>query len=120
MSTFIKTKLATDWEAPNDKWGQRIASFIFKFVDSNPDYTPNFHRISEWIIEFPEDNEPWREIALDEKEIVVLAGPSERNYGFWCDTNCTLEDFDNIQSSPEYFERKWKEYWKNKDDKPLT
>ena len=50
---------------------------------------------------------PWREIALDENEKPVFAGPNKRNFGFWCDTNMKYEDFEGKPIEKMEFERYW-------------
>jgi len=66
--------------------------------------------VKSWLIEFLENNGeliPWREIALDENENPIFAGPDERNYGFWCDTNMKYEDFKGKPIDKAEFIRNW-------------
>ncbi len=60
-----------------------------------------------WLIEFDEEGKPFREIGLDESDSVVIAGPSESDYGFWSDTNMKLNDFEGEPVSEAYFEQLW-------------
>jgi len=78
------------------------------WISSNPDYGAHLHEVAEWLVEFDEEGLPCREIGLDKSGQPVLAGPDERNYGFWLDTNLTLVDFDDGETiSPDTFEEKW-------------
>ncbi|MCK8482317.1 hypothetical protein [Psychroserpens algicola] len=107
---YLKTKKATNW--PMEKsWKEKLISGILFFIPkSNPDYKNKMYLVKSWLIEFLEtDGElsPWREIALDENENPVFAGPDERNYGFWCDTNMKFEDFNGKPIDKNEFERLW-------------
>jgi hypothetical protein len=101
---FIRTKLATDWGEPTPRswWERLLSSWV-----SNPTYEGKYHLIDSWLIEFDDDGEPEREIALDAAGDVVFAGPSPSDYGFWLDTNARLSDFTGDPVSPEEFEAKW-------------
>jgi len=75
---------------------------------------------SRWV-EF-EDGQPWREIALDADGLPVGAAPSTLNYGFWNDTNMTLDDFRNSDAllreiTTSEFELTWAEYFAARGDK---
>ena len=107
---YLKTKYASDWPK-NKSWKEKlINTFLFFMPKANPDYEKSMYLVKSWLIEFVEtDGEllPWREIALDENENPVLAGPDERNYGFWCDTNMRYEDFEGNPIEKAEFERNW-------------
>lgn len=107
---YLKTKYATDW--PKGKsWKEKLISGVLFFIPrANPDYEDKMYLIKSWLIEFSEtDGEllPWREIALDENENPVFAGPDNRNHGFWCDTNMKFEDFEGEPINKMEFERNW-------------
>ena len=74
---------------------------------ANPGYRGKHHLIRSWLIEFDEKGLPHRELGLDESDSVVVAGSSESDYGFWCDTNMQLSDFEGESISSEYFEKLW-------------
>lgn len=108
---YLKTKLATDW--PKEKsWKEKLINGILFFIPrANPDYDNKMYLVKSWLIEFLEiDGElmPWREIALDENEDPVFAGPNKRNYGFWCDTNMKYEDFEGEVIDKIEFEKYWR------------
>ncbi len=76
--------------------------------EANPGYKKKMHLIREWYIEFDGDENPWREIGLDAEGAPVIAGPSERDYGFWLDTNMKRSDFEGDEIGLDEFEQKWK------------
>ena len=88
-----------------------MISFFSQRLSSNPDYERVFPELHEWLIEFGSDEMPNREIGLDQSGEAILAGPNERNYGFWLDTNMTIDDFENEVIDKEYFEAKWSEFY---------
>jgi hypothetical protein len=98
---FIRTRLATDFEESS-----RLGRF-FAIDNANPNYRGKYHLVRYWLIEFVEDDLPWREIGLDEDGAIVLAGPSESDYGFWLDTNMRYADFVGEPISKAYFEQIW-------------
>jgi hypothetical protein len=104
---YLRTTLATDWEEGKSLSQRVIETVLFFVPKSNPGYENKMHLVKEWMVEFDEDNQPLREIALDAKGHPVFAGPSEENYGFWLDTRMMYKDFkgDEIESSE--FEKLW-------------
>ena len=99
---FLRTLLATDFREPST-WWQRLT-----VIDTaNPSYRGKYHRVRSWLIDFDEDGIPRREIGLDEKDGVVMAGPSKDDYGFWLDTNMRYSDFTGEAVPEEYFENLW-------------
>jgi hypothetical protein len=99
---FLRTHLATDFAAQST-WWERLTA-----VDTaNPSYRGKYRLISSWLIEFDEDGTPDREIGLDARGAVVVAGPSASDYGFWLDTNMRYEDFVGEPITEEYFEAMW-------------
>lgn len=76
--------------------------------DANPDY--RLDQVRAWLIEFDEEGLPGREIGLDGKGAAVLAGPDERNYGFWLDTNMKWDDFEGEPVTAEAFESAWRRW----------
>lgn len=99
---FLRTLLATDFHEPST-WMQRLTT-----IDTaNPSYRGKYHRVRSWLIEFDEKGMPWREIGLDENDVVVMAGPSRNDYGFWLDTNMRYPDFTGEAVTHEHFEKVW-------------
>ena len=108
---YLKTKLATDWPKEKTLKEKLVSGILFFIPKANPDYEKKMYLVKSWLIEFVESNEhflPWREIALDENENPVFAGPDKRNYGFWRDTNMKFEDFEGESIDKAEFEQKWK------------
>ena len=106
-SKYLSTNLATDWEHGKD-WALKVIETILFFVPkANPGYEPHMHLIDRWVVEFDGDDNPGREIGLSTSDEVVVAGPSARDYGFWCDTNMTFKDFQGETISESEFEAYW-------------
>lgn len=104
---FIKTTLATDWPAAQSRDNRFVARVIKAFIpEANPDYA--LHLVREWLIEFDDSGLPGREIGLDASGLPVLAGPDDRNYGFWLDTNMRFQDFNGDEVTAEVFESAWR------------
>ena len=100
--------MATGWPK-KQPIAVRIVKLLLWFIPrGTPDYEDKMYLIKEWLIEFDENGEPWREVGLDENGKPVVSGPDNRNYGFWCDTNMLWEDFDGIKLSEESFESAWR------------
>ena len=104
---YLKSKKATDWKNPS------VLTRLMQRMSANPDYEKAFPEVAEWLIEFGENQLPDREIGLNSTGIPVLAGPNERNYGFWLDTNMKLSNFENEVIEKAYFEKKWNEFYGN-------
>ncbi len=108
---YLRSRKATDWEEP--KLLGKLLSPMTNRLTSIPDYEKVFPQLSEWLIEFGEDEMPGREIGLNSEGTPILAGPNERNYGSWLDTNMKINDFENEIIEKDYFENKWKEFHAN-------
>ena len=104
---YLRTKLATDWPE-KESVSVKVARLLLVFVpEANPSYHKKMHLIREWYIEFDGDENPWREVGLDAEGTPVIAGPSERDYGFWLNTNLKRRDFEGHEISRDEFEQKW-------------
>jgi hypothetical protein len=99
--SFLRTQIGTDTTKPS--WWERFVT-----IDTaNPGYRGKRHLIHSWLIEFDEDEHPWREIGLDESGSIVVAGPSAIDYGFWLDSSMRLSDFTGESIPAEHFEQMW-------------
>lgn len=107
---YLKTKMATDWPEEEPFRDKVMRALLFFIPDSNPDYRHKFHLINEWLIEF-DDEEPSREIGINDEGGPIVAGPDDKNYGFWLDTNLKYNDCDGVEISKDEFERAWKKYF---------
>ena len=107
---YISTTIATDWPK-NDSWQVKTLKTIFFFIPkANPDYEHKIHLVKKWLIEFIEvENQllPYREIGLDINGSLIIAGPDERNYGFWSDSNISFSDISGLEISKDNFESYW-------------
>lgn len=92
---------------------RKMLDKLDKIFCSNPDFDDKIRYVAQWFVEY--DNEQYhlayREIGLDIHHNIIVKMPDERNYGFWLDTNCTIEDFEEdfgIQMiTKEEFEELW-------------
>jgi hypothetical protein len=109
MVEYRRTTLSTDWPAVTrpKRLLARVADRILP--KSNPGYDAKMHLVREWLIEFDEEGNPWREIGVGADGKPVLAGPDGQNYGFWLDTNMKIADFLGEAITVEEFERLWQE-----------
>lgn len=106
-SCYLRTKMGTGFNK-RASWIERLTRLLLPLIPrSNPGYKADLHWVSEWLVEFDEDGLPGREMGLDEQGQVVVAGPSNQNYGFWLDTNMTLSDFEGEPVDAELFESLW-------------
>jgi hypothetical protein len=112
--THIRTQLATGWPEKEPLVVKVMYKVLFFIPRANPDYDKRMHLVHEWWIEFDENGLPGREIGLDVTGKPVLAGPDDRNYGFWLDTNMQLKDFTGNQGTDEVdaetFEARWNDF----------
>ena len=107
---YLSTKLATEFGSG------RHPNFVERQLDRlnpNPDY--DLSLVHEWFLEFDDDDAPLRELGLDMNGEPVLAGPNDRNYGFWLDTNMRYNDFKGSEISEHQFILKWNTWVKNSD-----
>ena len=110
---YFRTKKFTDWPEKMPPKKMSIKERILKFfLISASDYEKKMHLVWEWLIEF-ENGIPRREIGLDANRTPILAGPDERNDGFWAYTNIHFKDFlgESERISEEEFEQVWNQYW---------
>ena len=105
MARFLRTMLATD-ERPRSWWRERMAGWL-AIDTANPNYRDKYHRVRAWLVEFDDNDDPWREIALDEHGDILFAGPSAQDYGYWLDTNMRYGDFTGEPVEQAEFERLW-------------
>jgi hypothetical protein len=93
---FLHTKMGTDFPVRPT------------LIDTaNPSYRDKHHLVHSCLIEFDDDGQPWREVGLDELGVVVVAGPSKTDYGFWLDSKMQYADFVGTAVTQEYFEQTW-------------
>ena len=104
---YLRTQLATDWPKERPLKAKVLRALLFFVPLGNPDYESRMHLVREWLVEFDVSDEPWREVGLGEDGEPVLAGPDDRNYGFWCDTNMKWADFTGEGITQDQFEAQW-------------
>ena len=110
----LRTTLATDFPEETPRSVTVIKKLLFFVPEANPDYEPKLHLVKEWLVEFDSKGEPGREIGLGGNGSPVLAGPDDRNYGFWLDTGMLMKDFEGTEVSVERFEQTWAEYFRGR------
>jgi len=104
---YLRTKTGTNFEAYEPFIVKFLRVVLFFIPEANPGYRGKMHLVKEWLIEFDEKNGPWREIGLDNNGEIILAGPDEKNYGFWLDQDMTINDFEGEEISEQEFEKAW-------------
>ena len=108
VSKFFCTNLATDWQEDELVVGPLLKLLHRLTPDANPGYQGRMHLIDRWLIEVEAAGQLGREVGLTKENEIAVAGPSDRDYGFWCDTNMTETDLAGQEISPTEFERYWK------------
>ena len=79
---------------------------------ANPDFEDKFDKVSTWLIEFEGDSYyPNREVGLDISNKPILRMPWKKNYGYWTDSELTIQrfrsNFNSVDIAREEFERYW-------------
>lgn len=95
---FYKKPIKGDGSLQKTKNGllRRMIRKISNIFLSNPDFEAKLQDVVQWYLEYDEkNNESLREIGLDSNNQIIVKMPDKRNYGFWNDTNLTIEDFEN-------------------------
>lgn len=106
---YLRTDLATAWPE-NEDWKEKLLGRLLFFIPkANPGYQKKMHLVKEWLIEFDDNNAPLREIGIGSNGTPVLAGPDSENYGFWCDTNMSFDDFKGELIGREEFDSLWEQ-----------
>ena len=105
---YYETRLGTEWTS-SEPLAVRLLRRILPV--GNPGYEGKLHELGRWWVEFLDDL-PWREIGLGGNGELIVAGPNERDYGFWLDTNMTLADFrDQDPTLTEIAAAEFEEAW---------
>lgn len=62
---------------------------------ANPDFDDKIEDVTLWFIEYDDvvNHIANREIGFAKDGRIIVKMPDDRNYGYWLDTNCELEDF---------------------------
>ncbi len=96
----------------NKSFWRKCMSSFGKKVCANPDFEDKIPYVAQWYVEYDEDlNVSGREIGLDADGKVIVKMPDERNYGFWLDTNMTIEDFKSEFKIQMITEREFDNLW---------
>ena len=92
---------------------KRLAYRLIKPLIANPDFEDEIGFVSQWYIEYNEEIDcSSREIGLDVKNNIIVRMPDERNYGFWLDTNCTIEYFKKRKGFQMISKQDFEDLWK--------
>lgn len=60
-----------------------------------------FEKVDVWFIEFHNElNTVTREIGFDVAGKLIYLAPTQRNFGFWSDTNIALSDYQRFHPEP--------------------
>ena len=118
MLYFKFNKKTFRGEAPIRKrkktlWG-KFMDKLYRMGRSNPDFDHKIVYVAKWYIEYDnrEDYDTsWREIGLDANNKVIVKMPDDNNYGFWLDTNATLQDFKDKFDIEMITEQEFNDLW---------
>lgn len=85
---------------------------LFILPRSNPDFDDKIDLVSQWLLEFEDENSvPTREIGIGFDGKVLMKMPYNKNYGYWSDNNLTYNDFKssfNVKIiKKDFFIEKW-------------
>jgi len=84
---YLSTVCATDWSPPD--WKEKLFYAVLWFIPrANPDY--DFTAMRRWYVEVDENDQPIREIALNEHGDPLFGAPWRSNFGFWIDSGGPL------------------------------
>lgn len=111
---FYKLPITGDESLQKSKNGllRRIIRKINNIFLSNPDFETKLQEVVQWYLEYDEENnESLREIGLDSNNRIIVKMPDKRNYGFWNDTNLTIEDFENRFGIQKVTEKEFNNLW---------
>ncbi|MCF6318931.1 MAG: hypothetical protein L3J83_06595 [Proteobacteria bacterium] len=104
---FLRITIGTEFKQKKSVLIRFIKLLLFFVPVANPDYESKIHLVKEWLIEFDENDQPFREIGINKDGDVVISGPNERDYGYWLDTNMRYSDFKGTPVSKKKFEALW-------------
>lgn len=91
---------------------RRIIRKISNIFLANPDFDAKLQDVVQWYLEYDEkNNESLREIGIDSNNQIIVKIPDKRNYGFWNDTNLTIEDFENRFGIQKVTEKVFNNLW---------
>ena len=96
-------------------WRTFVDKFCKKLL-ANPDFDDKLRCVALWYLEYSEEYDgSCREIGLDSNKNVIVKMPDERNYGYWLDTNCTIEDFEKESGFQIITEQEFNNLWYSVD-----
>ena len=111
---YLRTYNANNWPK-KETLSDKLVRLVFSFVPTaNPRYLQQYHLLDEWLIEFNEDGDIKRELALNKEGKVIFANPYKNNLGFWLDSKMKFKDFENKKVTEEKFNKLWNDFFLNK------
>ena len=104
----------TFWEKITNKLLTHLVKLLTHLVPkANPTLEENLDYVKEWYIEYDDVEEYTnREVGVAGNGMVVFKAPFEENWGYWCDNDMTMDDYQNLNIhaiSKEAFEKLWNE-----------
>lgn len=91
---------------------RRVIRKISNIFLANPDFDAKLQDVVQWYLEYDEkNNESLREIGIDSNNQIIVKIPDKRNYGYWNDTNLTIEDFENRFGIQKVTEKEFNNLW---------
>ncbi|MBR6286007.1 MAG: hypothetical protein IKR18_03310 [Bacteroidaceae bacterium] len=86
--------------------------FLMEHIDADPDFYDKLSYVAKWYLEYDDEyDESMREIGLDCHNNIIVKMPDDNNYGFWLDTNCTIDDFRKMSGFKMITEQEFNDLW---------
>ena len=83
-----------------------------RWHNPNPDFDKMILYVAKWYLEYDDECDcSWREIGLDCHNNIIVKMPDDNNYGFWLDTNCTIDDFRKMSGFKMITEQEFNDLW---------
>lgn len=109
---YIVTELGAGHGKPETSLNAVIRRILELFIPkANPDFNHLYAFVRSWHIEVNEQTGvPEREIGFDGEGKPIVAGPVDKNMGFWTDSDMTFDIAQHTQISAEQFETEWNKF----------
>ena len=108
---YVVTKLCTDPTTKLNWWEKGIIKFLSLIIPkANPDFDHLYTHVRLWWLELDENNMPQREIGFNENNVTIVGAPISNNYGFFTDSNESIESRDFKEMDSEQFINAWEQF----------
>jgi len=98
-------------EAPG-RFLNALSKVLQKVVpQANPYLDTRLDKVKWWVIEFNDDDIPFREVALDNESNPIAKLPWNDDYGYWTDNTLVKSDFYERFKIQEIDKQEFEKYW---------